>query len=123
MRICSIAVLMFAATVGCEPEDEPKEERRSDLVAHWCHDISAGVPHRMSVMRDGTEVLTVGQYDHGRYLLLVRYEDEQEFQVINDEGMKVEFREVREGASRTDELPEFMGRDGVKWSKDMPDVN
>lgn len=93
MRVLLLAVI--AALVGCDIGGEasktakpkqPKKELRGDIADAWGHDVGAGVPHRMSILRDGTEILTIGQHDHGRWLLLVRYADESRFTVINDEG-------------------------------------
>lgn len=80
------------ALVGCcaktdlSTNEIAKKENRGDKVDGWGHCIGDGVPHRMSILRDGTEILTVGQHDHGRWLLMVRYYGEQRFQVISDEG-------------------------------------
>lgn len=88
-RFVLVALL---ALVGCSVEAEystkksAKNENRGDKVEHWGHCIGDGVPHRMSILRDGTEILTVGQHDHGRWLLMVRYSGEQRFQIISDEG-------------------------------------
>ena len=86
------ALVVLLALVGCSVDTElstkriAKNESRGDIVEHWGHCVGDGVPHRMSILRDGTEILTVGQHDHGRWLLMVRYHGEQRFQVISDEG-------------------------------------
>lgn len=62
-------------------------EHRAGLARNWNHDIGAAVPHRMSILNDGTEILTVGQHDHGQFLLLMRYRDEQRFVIVNQNGV------------------------------------
>lgn len=84
LLLAAIAALMCGC--GDESLEPPKPELRGDTADRWCHEIGAGVPHRMSILRDGTEILTIGQYDRGRWLLLVRYADESRFTVIDDEG-------------------------------------
>ena len=59
---------------------------RAALKVHWNHSISSGTPHRMTVLQDGTEILTVGHHDHGRFLLLLRYSDEERFVIVDDAG-------------------------------------
>lgn len=92
-----VVTVLAVCLAGCSVEAEysakhsAKNENRGDKVEHWGHCIGDGVPHRMSILRDGTEILTVGQHDHGRWLLMVRYSGEQRFQVISDEGEMQKF--------------------------------
>jgi len=82
-------ILLVLLLSGCElPKPEKKD---TDLQNHWCHSIGDGTPHRMSVLADRTEVLTVGHHSHGRFLLLLRYQGESKFTLINDSGLKREY--------------------------------
>lgn len=76
--------------VGCDEASKEKSvvaERRSDIVGHWQYDIGDGVPHRMSILRDGTEILSIGQHDHGEFVVFIRYADDQKFVVVNPNGI------------------------------------
>lgn len=91
----ALLCLLTLLSVGCSSDDEsPKPEpHRARIAEHWTHSISDGTPHRMTVLRDGTEILTIGHHSHGRFLLLIRYRDEERFAVVDDAGEFSEFVE------------------------------
>lgn len=95
LQIVTVALACCWAT-GCVPPELKSPEHRAELVAHWCHEIGQGVPHRCSVLRDGTELITVGQYNRGQYLQLIRYPGEEKFQVIQLSGGAVQLSEWAE---------------------------
>lgn len=84
----ALLCLVAAFTVGCSGDDSPN---RAKIAEHWNHSVSDGTPHRMTVLRDGTEILTIGHHSHGRFLLLIRYGDEERFAVVDDAGEMSEF--------------------------------
>ena len=93
-RVRHCIVFFCLVAVGCDSESGSKqteEPSRAKIKDHWVHSIDDGTPQRMTVLRDETEILTVGHHDHGRFLLLIRYRDEERFSVINDNGEFAEY--------------------------------
>ncbi len=84
--VLSLMFIFFLCGCRFESETPKKPTERGELAAHWTHSVSDGVPQRMSILRDRTEILTIGQHNHGPFLLLIRYRDDQKFTVYDQNG-------------------------------------
>ena len=79
-----ILLLALFILVGCG-EEAPKSPYR--MRSRFNHDVGSGHPHRMTVLQDGTEILTLGDHDNPNvFILLLRYADEERFTIYNLEG-------------------------------------
>lgn len=89
LLLCAIALVLPLALTGCGDQNEkPKRHYRTV----FNHDIGAGHPHRMTVLNDDTEILTIGQHTDGEFLLLLRYSTESHFTIYNRDGVPSEIR-------------------------------
>lgn len=59
-------------------------ERGSDVVADWTRNNGWAHPSKLIVLRDGTELLTIGHERQVGFLQLIRYKGEERFSVVAD---------------------------------------
>lgn len=87
-RLKLTALFAFLFLVGCgeTTPTTPKEKQRGDMTEWWNNNVGDGVPHRGSILNDGTEIVTIGQHNHGPFVLLIRYRDEARFSVYDQNG-------------------------------------
>ena len=76
-----VLLLLIVLLAGCNEPPPPAPEERGDRINYWTNGGGDGVPHRYSMMRDGTEILTIGHHTHGQHHLLVRYPGEEKFTI------------------------------------------
>lgn len=84
-RLKLTALFAFLFLVGCgeSPPQTPNDKQRGEMVEWWNNNVGDGVPHRGSILGDGTEIVTIGQYNHGPFVLLVRYTGEKHFTIVD----------------------------------------
>lgn len=87
-RLKLTALVAFLFLVGCgeTPTKTPKEKQRGDITEWWNNNVGDGVPHRGSILNDGTEIVTIGQHNHGPFVLLIRYTGDERFTIVDQNG-------------------------------------
>lgn len=87
-----VGLLVLSCCVGCggATQAENKPQLPGEMVDRWVNEMGAGTPHRGTLLRDGTEIVTIGDDDHGRFLMLIRYRGDERFEIITERGDKVE---------------------------------
>lgn len=83
-----IIPMVCALFTGCSSSNTPTtspsrgEMRKTQVNSH-----GDGHPHRMTILKDGTEILTIGNHTNGEFVLLLRYEGEERFTLYTKDGV------------------------------------
>lgn len=74
-------------------EKPVNEESRAAIKYRWVNSFSDGHPHRMTLLNDDTEILTIGNHTQPNFVLLIRYKDEARFRILGpcDDQDKIKF--------------------------------
>ena len=88
-RLKLTALFAFLFIVGCggTTPEMPKQKQRGDMTDWWNNNVGDGVPHRGSILNDGTEIVTIGQHNHGPFVLLIRYTGDSRFTIVDQSGL------------------------------------